>query len=349
MRKISILGSGSYFPAEPIDNDELMKLANITFDKDKLENVIGIKKRHIARLRNLDETTADFAEKASLNAIASANIKPDEIDLIIVATDTPEFISPATSIVLQGRIQGYQSNTMVFDVGASCASFVTTFDTAARMMKCNPNIRNALVVGVYNMTRYVRDSDAFGWSIFADGAAAFILGNLKDNKSIDSKDDENNIFKISDYIDSQFISDGTQWNFIGVYAGGTRKIINKEILESNSYGLELIQRLPPDRNIKLWPPLVQSLCDKTNIKIEQIDHFIFTQINKSVIVEVMRILGQPIEKAIMVMDKYGYTGSACVPAAFDYAVKEGIIKRGDMVLFCASGAGLAVGANIFIY
>jgi len=344
MRKIAILGSGSYFPGEPIDSDELMKLANISFDKEKIENLIGIKKRHIAKFRKIDETTADFAHKASLNAIKSSNIKTEEIDLIIVATDTPEYISPATSIVLQGRLQGYQSNTMVFDISASCASFVTAFDAAARMMKSNQSIRNALVVGVYNMTRYVRDEDAFDWSIFADGAGAIILGDSK-NISSNNRDDSN----ISDYIDGEFISDGTQWNFIGVYAGGTRKIITKDILDSKSYGLELIQRLPPDRNIKLWPPLVQSLCQKVSLKLDEIDYFIFTQINKSVIIEVMKILNQPIEKAIMVMDKYGYTGSACVPTAFDEAIKERKIKRGDKILFCASGAGLAVGANIFVY
>lgn len=334
MRKIAILGTGNYFPSTPIDNDEIMKLANITFDKEKIENIIGIKKRHIAKFRGIDETTADFAEKASFNAIKDAGIKPEDIDLIIVATDTPEFISPATAILLQGRIQGYQSSTMVFDVGASCASFVTAFDTAVRIIKSNQYIKYALVVGVYNMTRYIREKDAFGWSIFADGAGAFILGES---------------FMESDFIDSEFISDGTQWNFIGVYAGGTRKIITKEILDSNSWGLELIQRLPPDRNIKLWPPLVQSLCKKAKLDLNNIDHFIFTQINKSVIVEVMNILNQPISKAIMVMDKYGYTGSACIPTAFHDAKKEGGIKRGDRIIFCASGAGLSVGANLFIY
>lgn len=344
MRKIAILGSGSYFPGEPIENDELMELTKISFDKEKIENVIGIKKRHIAKLRNIDETTADFAEKASLNAIKSAKINTEEIDLIIVATDTPEYISPATSILVQGRLQGYQSNTIVFDVAASCASFVTAFDTAVRMMKSNQSIRKALVVGVYNMTRYVRDEDAFGWSIFADGAGAIVIGD-SNNINIDSKED----LPFSDYIDSEFISDGTQWNFIGVYAGGTRKIITKEILDSKNYGLELIQRLPPDRNIKLWPSLVESLCKKSNVKLDEVDYFIFTQINKSVIIEVMKILNQPIEKAIMVMDKYGYTGSACVPTAFDEAIKERKIKRGNKILFCASGAGLAVGANIFIY
>lgn len=344
MRKISILGTGSYLPGKSIDNDELMNLSNIIFDKEKIENVIGIKKRHIAKLRQIDETTADFAEKASIEAIKDANISKDSIDLIIVATDTPEFISPATSILLQGRLQGNQKSTMVFDVGASCASFVNAFDVASRMMKSNNNIRNSLVVGVYNMTKYVREGDSFGLSIFADGAGAFILGDL-----IESGKNNKNTITESDYIESEFISDGTQWNYIGVYAGGTRKIITKQIIDSQSYGLELIQRLPPDRNIKLWPPIVKDLCKKAMKNLDEIAYFIFTQINKSVIVEVMNILEQPIEKAIMVMDKYGYTGSACIPTAFDNAVKDKIIKRGDTILFCASGAGLAVGANLFIY
>ena len=120
-------------------------------------------------------------------------------------------------------------------------------------------------------------------------------------------------------------------------------------LEDGEYGLQLLQRLPGDRNVKLWPPLVKHLLQKTGVELSDVDHLIFTQINRSVIEQVMDILELPMEKTTTVMDKYGYTGSACVPMAFYDAVKAGRIKRGDTVMFVASGAGLAVGSNLFVY
>ncbi|HOJ50336.1 MAG TPA: ketoacyl-ACP synthase III [Spirochaetota bacterium] len=336
MAKIKILGVGMYAPGEPIDNIELKKIAGIEFDDKKTEEKLGIKKRHIAKLRGIDETTADFATKAAINAIKDADIDPMEVGLFIVGTDTPEFISPATSLIVQGRIQGGEKSSMSFDCSASCASFAVGFDAASRILMSNKNIKYAVVIGVYNMPSFVREKDVFGLSIFADGAGAFVLGRAADNEP-------------STYIDGEFLTDGTQWNFIGVYAGGTRKPITHDILDKGEYGLQLIQPLPGDRNIKLWPPIAQRLVNKSGFDIKEIDHFIFTQINKSVIVEVMNVLGVDISKTTFVMDRYGYTGSGCVPMAFYHAVKEGKVKRGDKVVFVASGAGLEVGSNLFIY
>ena len=101
--RIRIEGMGLYAPGEPIGNEELKKLAGIDFKTEKIEGKIGIKQRHIAHLRGLAETTADFAEKAAIEAMEDAGIGPDGLDFFIVATDTPEFITPATSILLQGK------------------------------------------------------------------------------------------------------------------------------------------------------------------------------------------------------------------------------------------------------
>ncbi len=336
MAKAKILGTGIYAPGEPIGNAELMRLAGVEFDADKLESKIGIRARHIARLREIDETSADFAEKAARAALADAGVEPGELDLIIVGTDTPEYVSPATAILVQGRLQGGQRDCGAFDVGASCASFVTALDAAARMVAGDPSIRRAVVIGVYNMPAHLRTGDAFGWSIFADGAGAVVLGRTEDEDP-------------SGYVTGKLVADGTQWDYVGVYAGGTRKPVTRELLDSGSYGLELLQRLPGDRNLKLWPPLIRSLCDKGGVPLERVAGFVLTQINRSVIHDVMDALGRPRELAPTVMDRYGYTGSGCVPMAFHHALKDGRIKRGEPVVFCASGAGFAVGANLFIY
>lgn len=336
MAKAKILGTGVYAPGAPIGNGELARLAGIELDAARLEEKIGIRARHIARLRGLDESTADFAERAARSAIADAGLAPDDLDLVIVGTDTPEYVSPATAILVQGRLQGGQHDTAAFDVSASCASFVTALDAAARMMAGDPALRHAVVVGVYNMPAHVRNGDAFGWSIFADGAGAVVLSRTDDDDP-------------SGYITGKFVADGTQWDYVGVYAGGTRKPVTRELLDAGAYGLENLKRLPGDRNLKLWPPVIRALCDKGGVGLEDVAGFVMTQINRSVILEVMDELGRPRELAPLAMDRYGYTGSACVPMAFHHAIKDGRIRRGDPIVFCASGAGLAVGANLFTY
>ena len=335
MARAKIVGTGLYAPGDAIGNADLGRLAAVELDAAKLEEKLGIKARHIARLRGIDETTADFAEKAARAALADAGVDAAEVGLFVVATDTPEYVSPATAILLQGRLQGGEREAGAFDVGASCASFVTALDAAARMVAADPGLRWTLVVGVYNMPAHLRPGDAFGWSIFADGAGAVVLARTGD-------DDR------SGWVDGVFRADGTQWNFIGVYAGGTRRPVTREALEAGTWGLELLQRLPGDRNVKLWPPLVRRLLEKAGRKLGDVDHLFFTQINRSVIETVMGELGLSMERTTCVMDRYGYTGSACVPMALATAVRERRVAKGGTVVLVASGAGLAVGANLIV-
>jgi len=335
MLPIKITGTGLYAPGKAISNSELISLTGLEFKTEKLESKLGVFSRHMAHLRGIAETTADFATNAALNAIADAGLSGEEIGLFIVGTDTPEYISPATSIIVQGRIQKMETWASTFDVNASCASFAIAFDNAVRIMATDTTIKYAVVVGVYNMPAFLRPDDTFGYSLFADGAGAVVIGRSEGNTS--------------GYIGSQLLTDGTQFDFIGVYAGGTKMPVTAEVLENKQQGLLSLQLLPGDRNVKLWPKVVNKLLVKYNLKINDIDHFIFTQINHSVISEVMEILGVSMTKTTTIMDKYGYTGSGCVPMAFHHAVSEGRIKRGDRVLFMASGAGLAVGSNLFVY
>ncbi|HOW56984.1 MAG TPA: ketoacyl-ACP synthase III [Smithellaceae bacterium] len=336
MAKAKIIGTGMYVPGTPIPNNELWDLIGASFDQEKLEKGIGIYQRHIAKLRGIKETTADFATKAAEAAIANANIDPMDVSLFIVGSDTPEYLSPASAVLVQGRIQGRQMLTGCFDLNCSCAGFATSYDVGARMVATDPAIKYAVVIGCYNMPAFIKDGDAFGHAIFSDGAGAIVLQKTEDNDA-------------SGYIGGQLMSDGTQWDFIGIYTGGSKKPFTHEILNNGDYGLQNLKPLPGDRNVKLWPLVTEELLKKCNLAVADIDHILFTQINKSVIVKVMGILGLPLEKTTTIMDRYGYTGSGCIPMAFHVAVTEGKVKKGDTVVFIASGSGLFVGANIFNY
>ncbi len=331
---VRIKGMGIYAPGSSITNQELKHKTKLDFDEQKLEEKIGIYSRHIAHLSGINETTADFATKAAHTAITDADIDPNDIGLFIVGTDTPEYISPSTAILIQGRIQGAERWSAAFDINSSCAGFTIAFDTAVKILSAS-SYQYAVVVGVYNMPAFLRPDDAFGYSIFADGAGAFVLEKTTNNSSC--------------YISGLQLVDGTQWDFIGIYSGGSRNPITNDRLSKGNYGLENLKPLPGDRNVRLWPMVLDKMLSEENLTPENIDHFIFTQINKSVIVKVMNVINQPMEKTTCIMDRYGYTGSGCVPMAFYHAVKEGRVKRGDKVAFVASGAGLSVGANLFVY
>ncbi len=329
-----ITGTGIYAPGPALSHQEVMNKTGLNFDGQRISEKLGIQTRHMAHLSGLDETTADFAEKAARAALKNAGVNARDVGLFIIATDTPEYISPATSMLVQGRLQEGQMFSGCYDIAASCSSFVSALQSASNALLADASIGYALVIGVYNMPAYFRPDDVFGYSIFADGAGAWLLGPDCRGSCMNA---------------TQMLSDGTQWDYVGVYSGGTRQPVTKSRLEKGEYGLQLLKRLPGDRNIKLWPQVLETLMAKVGKQAGQADHYIFTQINRSVIEEVMQIIGRSMEDTTCIMDRFGYTGSACIPMAFDHAVKNGHIQRGDQVAVIASGSGLAVSSALFTY
>jgi 3-oxoacyl-[acyl-carrier-protein] synthase-3 len=336
MAKAKIIGTGLYAPGEAITNDEVIKLTGLEFNAEKIESKLGIRQRHIARLRNINESTADFAEKAARAAIEDAGIDPMEIGLFVVGTDTPEYISPCTALITQGRIQQKQTWTGAFDINSSCASFAIALDYVSSKMVADPTLKYAVVTGVYNMPSFFRPDDVFAWSIFADGAGSVVLERVEDSDP-------------SGYVMGQQLADGTQWDYIGIYTGGAHTQPTHEKLDKGEWGLQLLKPLPGSRNVELWPPLIHHLLERSPYSVGDIDHFIFTQINRSVIEEVIAKLGVGMDKTTTIMEEFGYTGSGCIPMALHQSIKNGTIKRGDKLVFIASGSGLAVGSNLLVY
>jgi len=320
MRDAKIIGTGIYVPERVVTNAELSR--NLGEDIDEfVSTIVGIKERHIAAE---DESSADLAAAAAQRALFEAGIVAADVDLILVATDTPEYISPATSVVVQRRIDAVNAGT--FDINCACAGFVTTLDAAFKYMIADDGYKNVLVIGCYAMSKFIDWKDKKTSTLFADGAGAVVLQAVDDEKH---------------FLASKLVADGTYHDYMGIFAGGTHQPITADVLAANDTNrLRFAQKYPPEVNIVGWPKIVNEVIAKAGLGLDEIDMFLWTQVNLSTIKIVMQEMNIPEHKTHTIMHKWGYTGSACIPMVMHDAIEAGKIKRGDNVVLCASGGGL---------
>lgn len=329
MRNSLIVGSGSYVPERIIPNSFFNELLGEDVDTWLREN-LTIRER---RWCEDNQSTADLAVNAALKALESAQISADQLDLLIIATDTPEYISPSTASVVQYRIGAKNAGT--FDINTACAGFVTALDTAGKFIQADEKYNYVLVIGAYAMSKYLDLTDKKTVTLFADGAGAVVL-----------KSEENSE---SGFLTGSLFTDGQYSDWMGIYAGGTHMPTTIEVVENKDHLLKFVKKFPKEINPTIWTKMIKESCEKINIPPSQIDHYFFTQININTIWETLDNLGVEKSKAHTIMDKYGYTGSACIPMAFDDAVQKGKVKRGDVLCFMGSGGGLAFANAIYKY
>ena len=329
MRDAKIIGTGVYVPEKVLTNQDMSDMLGENIN-EFVENIVGIKERHVAAE---NESAADLATEAAKNALENAGISAEEIDLIVLATDTPEYISPATSVVVQDRIGAKNAGT--FDVNAACAGFVTALDTASKYIIADKNYQKVLVIGCYAMTKFVDWEDKKTMTLFADDAGALILESVENEEH---------------FLSSKLVADGSYAEFMGVFAGGTKTPITSEVLaENNTNKLRFAKKYPPEVNIEGWQKIVRKVLDEAEIKLENVSIFLWTQVNLSTIKIVMEAMEIPAEKTHTIMQKWGYTGSACIPMVLHDALENGKIKRGDTIVFCASGGGLNMASIVMKY
>ncbi|MBX7220156.1 MAG: ketoacyl-ACP synthase III [Blastocatellia bacterium] len=324
---VKIAGTGSYVPERVVTNAELSERLGENIN-DFVANVVGINERHVC---GDNESTADLATNAALRALSAAKVKPEEIDLIILATDTPEYLSPATSVVVQYRLGAARAGT--FDINCACAGFVTALETASKFILADSNYRNVLVIGAYAMTKFLDWNDKKTCTIFADGAGAVVLQASATGPGI---------------LASKLVANGAYHDHMGIFAGGTHLPITHEVLAENNFTkVRFAKKYPPEVNLEGWPSIIHDVLAKAGLQVEGVDFFLFTQVNLSTIKEVMRRMEIPAEKTHTIMGKWGYTGSACIPMVLDDALAAGKIKPGDKVIFCASGGGLNMACLLY--
>jgi len=317
-RHATIVSTGAFVPPNEVSNDVLReRFAHIPGFVDKMEESSAIRTRFWAPD---DWATSDVALPAAREALERAGRRPEEVDLILLGTDSPDFTTPATSVVLQHKLGA--SNAGTFDIGCACASFPTGLATASGLIATNPALRTVLVVGVYLMHRLADPSDPMIF-FYGDGAGAAVLEPADE----------------PGFLSSAFIADGAYARHWGIYAGGTAEPATEAAVREGRTTVRMLERYPPEVNHEGWPRVARQLAERGGFPLAEVDLAVFTQVRKPSIELVMGELGLPAERAHTVMEKWGYTGSACVGMAFHDAVVQGKVHPGNLVMFVGSGVG----------
>ena len=326
-RFASIASTGSYLPPIEVPNDALRaQFPQFPTFVDQMEASSGIRTRWHAPE---DWATSDLALPAAKLALERAGLRPEDVDLIILGTDSPDYITPATSVVLQHKLGA--SNAGTFDVGCACASFPTALACGAGWIATNPSVRNVLVVGVYLMHKLDSPLDPLTF-FYGDGAGAAVL-QASDRPG---------------FLGAATQADGAFHKHWGIYSGGTFEPATAESVAAGRTTVKMLERYPPEINHEGWPRLVRKLAAGCGFQIPDIDFILFTQVRKPSIAVVMDDLGLPLEKTHTIMEDWGYTGSACIPMAFDDARAKGLVHSGDRVVLVGSGVGYNQAAVAFL-
>ena len=314
MKKFArIIGTGSYLPPKVVTNFDLEKTLDTS--DEWITARTGIKERRIVT----DQNTCDLALEASIKALSMAELKPEDIDLIILSTTTPDKIFPATATILQNRLG---ASCPAFDLQAVCAGFVFALTTAQQYIE-NGAAKNILVVGSETMSRIVDWNDRSTAILFADGAGAVIL----------SADNNTGIKHSKLYSDGKYLS--------------SLHVNNKRINELGTIEMEGNEVFKIAVN-KLSEVAEETLTD-CNMTSEDIHWMVPHQANIRIINAIAKRIKLPLDKVILTLDKHGNTSAASIPLALDTGVRDGRIKKGDTLLFEGIGGGFSWGSILLEY
>jgi len=312
-----IVGTGGYLPENVMTNHDLEKIVD-TSDQWIRERT-GIEQRHIAAD---NETTVDLAEKASRNAIEAAGIDPSEIDLIVFATSTPDKIFPSSACILQGRLDIH--GCPAFDIQAVCTGFIYALAVAEKFIKTG-SARTALVVGAEVFSRILNWQDRGTCVLFGDGAGAVIL----------QANDETGILSSHIHADGKY--ENLLWVPYGVGDGYDQVKEGKAYVEMR--GNEVFKMA-----VNTLGRIVDETLAANNLQKSDIDWLVPHQANTRIILATARKLKMSMDHVVVTVNKHGNTSAASVPLALDVAVRDGRIKRGELLMLEAFGGGFTWGS-----
>ena len=317
-----ILGTGSYLPEKILTNADLEKMVETT--NAWIVERTGIRERHIAAD---GETTGSMAEHAARRAIEAAGLKPADIDLIVFATTTPDRVFPSTACLLQDRLGIH--GCPAFDVQAVCTGFVYALAIAEKFIRTGA-ARCALVVGSETLSRIIDWTDRDTCVLFGDGAGAVVLGT-SDKAGI---------------ISSHLHADGQYKDLLTVTAGISQGYdqVTKRQAHMSMEGGEVFKVA-----VNTLGKIVDETLEANKLQKSDVKWLVPHQANIRIIAATAKKLGLPMERVVLTVDRHGNTSAASIPLAFDEAVRDGRIQRGDMVLMEAFGGGFTWGSVLLKY
>ncbi|MAV59880.1 MAG: 3-oxoacyl-ACP synthase [Euryarchaeota archaeon] len=326
MTSAGIVGLGFYVPPKIMTNDDWSTIVDTS--DEWITNKTGIKERRIA---DDNICTSDLAVMASIEAMKDANIESGDIDLIILATSSPDVPLPSTASIIQNKLGCRKA--AAFDINAVCSGWIHALEIGAKFV-ISSEYDNVLVIGSEVYSRIVNWDDRATCVLFGDGAGAAILQKVEDGKGI---------------IGSWLQSDGSGAEVIQIPAGGVKNSISSDKFVEGQQYFHMDGREVWNFAINAFPQAVKKVLMKIKMEIEDIDMIIPHQANYNIIEAGMLNLGLPMDKVFTNLDKYGNTAAASIPIALAESVKKGIIKEGDLVITVGFGGGLAWGANAIIW
>ena len=314
-----ILGCGSYLPKKILTNNDLSK--KLDTSDEWIKTRTGINQRYIADKKQLN---SDLAFEAAKKAIKNSKIKTSDIDLIILATSTPDHTFPSTATKIQGKLG--ITKGFAFDIQAACSGFIYAMSVADNFL-LNNQASNALVIGSEIFSRILDWNDRSTCILFGDGAGAIVLSK---NKKINSGIISTELYSDGRFYDLLYVNGGVAFN----QKAGHIKMKGREVFK---------------HAVKKLVSCIQFNLKKNKLKKEDIDWIIPHQANKRIMDMTAIKLGVPKSKLLVTVDQYANTSSASIPLTLDYALSNKIIKRGQIIVFEAIGGGLTWGCSILKY
>ncbi|MEW6266382.1 MAG: beta-ketoacyl-ACP synthase III [Thermodesulfobacteriota bacterium] len=321
--RTAIVGTGVGLPKRVLTNFDLEKMVN-TSDAWIVQRT-GIRERRIAAE---GESTIDFALAASRQALAEARVPAEEIDLIIVGTQTPDMVLPSTACLLQARLEAV--NARPFDLKAGCTGWLYSLVVADQFIKNNPSLK-ALVVGAELLSRSLDWEDRTTCVLFGDAAGATVVTGRRDGRGL---------------ISTCLGGDGSQWRALTMIGGGTMHPPSHEMVDKKLYAA----RMEGNKVFKLAVPVMEEMAwmvlTEGGYRPEEVDLFIPHQANIRIMESVAERLGIPMDKVVVNVDKYGNTSTASIPVALAESSREGRLKKDDLVLIVSFGGGFTWGGAL---
>lgn len=320
-RYAHVSGWGMAVPERIMTNDEIARIVDTS--DDWIVSRTGIRERRIADER---ETTASLATKAAFRALDRTNLHPQDIDLVIVATATPEHLFPATACLVQDNIGAI--NAGAFDLSAACSGFIYGLAVASQSIQAG-GIENAIVIGSETLSRFIDWEDRGTCILFGDGAGAFVLQASE---------------KPGGYLSSLMRSDGSGGTLLEIPAGGSRHPATPETVHRREHYIRMNGREVFRFATRVMADATREVSEQAGIDVQDLDVIVPHQANRRIIEAAARGLNLPLERFVVNLDRFGNTSSASIPIAACEAIEQGRIEPGDRLVMVGFGAGLTWGA-----